>query len=461
MDAASYQGQAGADRPTPQVRQRARDVVADVSLLSLRDLEPLCEALGQRLLEDFPAFGQDDELEGEMHGAISSNLYHVFERVMPSGAPEVLAAPPPALRFAASVLHRGIDTSDLIQAYRVGQNLAWSWWMQRLSASLPGEGEVLIEGLQVSSERMFTYVDAAIDQQVRLWEEERRRWLGRAVALRADAVRRVLRGEPLAPEDVAQALDYDIDRPLIAAILWAEVAPGGAAGAAGAGGVAGGGGVAGAAGSAGTAGVAEVAISRLETVADAMALALGADRPLLVPAGASSLWAWFPSERHAAALDLLAHAATTQAQGGQGVALGLPGLGLEGFRSSHRQALRARRLAELARAPAGVIRFDEVDTLCMFGEDPELIGDFMRRKLGGLIASDTNTERLRESVLVWLREGCNATSAAARLDTHKNTVLYRLQRAEEALGHPLQDDRLGLELALTLAERLGLRMVES
>jgi uncharacterized protein (DUF924 family) len=432
VDAASYQGQAGADRPTPQVRQRARDVVADVSLLSLRDLEPLCEALGQRLLEDFPAFGQDEELEGEMHGAISANLYHVFERVMPSGAPEVFAAPPDALRFAASVLHRGIDTAELIQAYRVGQNLAWSWWMERLAASLAGESEVLIEGLQVSSERMFTYVDAAIDQQVRLWEEERRRWLGRAVALRADAVRRVLRGEPLAPAVVAQALDYDIDRPLLAAILWVHAAPA----------------------------AAEVAISRLETVADAMALALGADRALLVPAGASSLWAWFPRERHAAPLDLLAHAAACNLQEGQAVALGLPGLGLEGFRSSHRQALRARRLAELAQAPAGVIRFDEVDTLCMFGEDPELIGDFMRRKLGGLAASDPNTERLRENVLVWLRAGCNSTRAAARLDTHKNTVLYRLQRAEEALGHPLEDDRLGLELALTLAERLGLRMVE-
>lgn len=431
MDAASYQGRAGADRPTPQVRLRARDVVADVSLLSLRDLEPLCEALGQRLLEDFPAFGQDAELEGEMRRAIAANLYHVFERVMPSGAPDALAAPPEALRFAASVLHRGIDTADLIQAYRVGQNLAWSWWMERLAASLGGESEVLIEGLQVSSERMFGYVDAAIDQQVRLWEEERRRWLGRAVALRADAVRRVLRGEPLAPEDVTQALDYHIDRPLLAAILWDEAAPA----------------------------AAEVAISRLETVADAMALALGADRALLVPAGASSLWAWFPSERHAGPLDLLAHAAACNLQDGQAVALGLPGLGLEGFRASHRQALRARRLAELAQAPAGVIRFDEVDTLCMFGEDPELIGDFMRRKLGGLAASDPSTGRLRENVLVWLRAGCNSTRAAARLDTHKNTVLYRLQRAEEALGHPLEDDRLGLELALTLTERLGLRMV--
>jgi DNA-binding PucR family transcriptional regulator len=95
----------------------------------------------------------------------------------------------------------------------------------------------------------------------------------------------------------------------------------------------------------------------------------------------------------------------------------------------------------------------------MAREDPELIGDFMRRRLGGLAADDANTRRLRENVLVWLREGGSATRAAARLNTHRNTVLYRLQRVEEALGRSLGEDRLGLELALTLAERMGLGML--
>lgn len=318
------------------MRQRALSAVADVSLGALADVQALCAPLGQRLLEDFPAFGQDAELEAQMHRAIHANLWHVFERVMPTGAPDALLAPPDALRFATSVLHRGIDTSDLVQAYRVGQNLAWSWWMARLSAHLLGESEVLIVALEISSERMFAYVDAAIDQQTQLWDEERRRWLGRAIALRADAVRRVLRGEPLMPEEVTQALDYRGDRPLLAAILWDEGAP--AAG--------------------------EPAGSRLEAIAEVMTR-----------------------------------------------------------------------------------------------EDPELIGAFMRRKLGGLAGEDTGAERLRENVLVWLREGGSATRAAVRLNTHRNTVLYRLQKAEEALGRSLGEDRLGLELALTLAERMGLGML--
>jgi hypothetical protein len=345
VDAASYQGQAGAGPPSLRVRQRALAVVADASLGSLDGIDALAVQLGCRLLEDFPAFGQDETLEREMHRAVQANLRHVFERVMPTGAPDALIAPPDALRFAASVLHRGIDTSDLIQAYRVGQNLAWSWWLGRLAGHVE-DRELLLEALDISSQRMFAYVDAAIDQQMRLWDEERRRWLGRAIALRADAVRRVLRGEPLRPEEITQALDFKGDRPLLAAILWDEDAPGG-------------GGQAGDDGGGG-----EHAPSRIEAVADAM------------------------------------------------------------------------------------VR-----------EDPELIGDFMRRKLAGLAASDPNTERLRENVLVWLREGCSATRAAVRLNTHRNTVLYRLQKAEEALGRPVAEDRLGLELALTLVERLGLGMV--
>jgi DNA-binding PucR family transcriptional regulator len=416
--------------PASRLRERAEEVVAEVSLRAGLGSRPLCEAIGRRLLEESPAFGQDVELEAEMHAAVVANIEHVFARVMP-GAEGALAAPADALRFAASVLHHGIDTADLIQAYRVGQNMAWSWWMVRLADHVE-DRELLIDALEVSSARMFSYVDAVLDEQGRLWEEERRRWLGRAVALRAEVARRVLRGEPLGADEVAQALDYRLDRPLLAAILWDEHASVGA----------------------------EDAMDRLEGVADAMVLAVGADSALLVPAGSASLWAWFAAEQPLS-LDGLARAAEEQLRDGQGLALGLPGAGLDGFRSSHRQARRAKRLAELAHAPAGLIRFDEVETLCLMNEDVELVSDFIRRKLGALAAHDAQTERVRATVLVWLQEGGNARLAAERLGAHKNTVHYRVQRAEELLGHPLSVDRLGLELALTVAERVGLRRLES
>lgn len=424
----SGQVKVGGARPREAERGatgRARELVAVISVRSLDAVEALAEQLGRRLLEDFPAFGQDVDLEDEMHRAIQANLWHVFERVMP-GAADALVTPAEALHFATSVLHRGIDTAELIQAYRVGQNMAWSWWMARLTARIE-DRNVLIEAIDLSSVRMFAYVDSAVDEQVRLWDEERRRGVGRAVALRTEMTRRLLRGESLLAADVARALDHEVDCPLVAAILW----------------------------EAGAGASSELAMSRLERVADAMAYAIGTTRGLLVPAGASSLWAWFTAEQPPS-IEVLARAAASKIGQSQGVALGLGGHGLAGFRASHRQARRARRLAELAETSPGVVRFDDVETLCMLGEDADSIGDFVRRKLGGLAQDDIANRRLRATVLVWLQEGGNAGRAAQRLGAHKNTIHYRVQQARKALGHDLREDRLGLELALTLVERVGL-----
>ena len=65
---------------------------------------------------------------------------------------------------------------------------------------------------------------------------------------------------------------------------------------------------------------------------------------------------------------------------------------------------------------------------------------------------------LRETLLAWLAEGGNARRAAERLHAHKNTVLYRLQRAQQLLGRPLDEGRGNLELALRALEQLGPRV---
>jgi PucR C-terminal helix-turn-helix domain len=42
-----------------------------------------------------------------------------------------------------------------------------------------------------------------------------------------------------------------------------------------------------------------------------------------------------------------------------------------------------------------------------------------------------------------------------RLILHKNSVQYRVRKAEEALGHPVGDNRLSVELALLASQWLG------
>jgi DNA-binding PucR family transcriptional regulator len=409
----------------PEVSRRAREALGS-AVRSLPPVDALAERIRVRLLESWPAFGETAELEDELCRTIDTNLRRFFGRVLTSDSSEVLAAPAEALSFAISVQHHGIDTAALIQAYRVGQNIAWSWWIEHLAREVPDHG-LLLEAIQRSSERMFAYVDAVVAEQVRIWERERERWSGRLTVQRTEAVRRVLEGE--APESSTRGIGYSLERELVAGILWESPPP--------------------------TLRESPAApISRLELTAEAIAGEVGVERALIVPADATCMWAWFALDRQFD-LNALERRAAEQLRDGQGLALSIPGTGLEGFRGGHRQALRARRFAELSQADRGVVRFDEVETLCVMSEDPELLADFVERKLGALATESANARRLRETVLVWLREGGNASRAAERLRTHKNTVRNRVQRAEDLIGRPLEDDRLGLELALTMVQRVG------
>ena len=410
----------------PQLSRGARASLT-VAARSLPSIEALVERIRVRLLESWPEFGETAELEYELCRAIETNLRQFFERVVASESDDVLVAPAEALSFAISIQHHGLDTAALIQAYRVGQNVAWSWWMEHLAREVADHG-LLLETIERSSARLFAYVDAVVEEQVRMWGRERERWSGRLTVQRAEAVRRVLEEEP-PTEEATRAIGYSLERELVAGILW-EASPHARRDSPG------------------------PPMSRLELTAEALAGEVGVERGLIVPDGAACMWAWFAIDRQLG-LDVLARCAADQLREGQSLALSIPASGLEGFRGGHRQALRVRRFAELSQAAPGVVRFDEVETLCVMSEDPKLLAGFVERKLGRLAAESHAVRRLRETVLVWLREGGNASRAAESLQTHKNTVRNRVQRAEELIGRPLDEDRLGLELALTMVQRAG------
>jgi DNA-binding PucR family transcriptional regulator len=63
--------------------------------------------------------------------------------------------------------------------------------------------------------------------------------------------------------------------------------------------------------------------------------------------------------------------------------------------------------------------------------------------------------RLRETLRIYLQEADNSAATAARLNTHRNTVLHRVARAQELLGRPLNARRLALAVALEAAHHLG------
>lgn len=75
--------------------------------------------------------------------------------------------------------------------------------------------------------------------------------------------------------------------------------------------------------------------------------------------------------------------------------------------------------------------------------------------LGALAVDDEHCARLRETLQTFLSTGCSYTATASRQILHKNTVQYRIRKAEESLGRPLHERRPDLEVALLAVQYLG------
>ena len=133
-----------------------------------------------------------------------------------------------------------------------------------------------------------------------------------------------------------------------------------------------------------------------------------------------------------------------------------PGSGVAGFRRTHQQAVSAQAVA-LAAGPAGppVTAFAEVAPLALMSGSLELLRAWVAETLGPLADDDDHNARLRDTLRVFLQENGSYKATAERLVLHKNTVQYRVRKAEESLRHPVVQDRLRIELALLAAQWLG------
>jgi DNA-binding PucR family transcriptional regulator len=395
---------------------------------ALRDnLQPLAARVDAAVLAAVPTLSADADIRLALERSTEANLSDILALLADAELPVDTGVPPEALSLAGALVRRGVEPGDLVHAYLVGQNELWRAWMEELAARLPA-GPPLIVALELSSARIFTRADFLVAQLLRHIDRERVRWMGGALARRTQLVRSLLEGEETDVVAASRALGYDLDRWVLAAVLWDTVGtedPG-------------------------------ARDDRLEAQAAQLARAAGVARAFTLAPGETVLWAWVATPA-APDLDAIAAALGESLVAGQGVALGTPAEGLEGFRTGHEDALHARRIAELGDR-AGVVRYDEVELVSLASADIDRLASFVQRTLGPLTADDETTARLRETLLAWLAEGGNARRAAERLHAHKNTVLYRLQRAQLLLGRPLDQDRGALELAIRALHSLGGRL---
>lgn len=189
--------------------------------------------------------------------------------------------------------------------------------------------------------------------------------------------------------------------------------------------------------------------SYLDRAADLFCHAVGSTRPLTVVAGAASRWAWVTD---ADGLDIDTVQAAVDNAPGARIAIGTTANGVEGFRRSHLEALITQRTLSRLRSTQRVAFFADVKMVALISQNPDAASEFITSTLGDLESASPD---LQTALLTFINEQCNASRAAKRLHTHRNTFLRRLESAQRLLPRPLDHTSVHVAVALEALQWRG------
>ncbi len=394
-----------------------REAIATVARALADEVTARAEELGAIFLAQIPEVRGDEAIQELMVASTASNLSVMFDALRLGIPVDQIDVPAPAAAYAQRFAQRGLPLEALLRAYRLGDHRFIQWFLHGLVARCPSPEQLDVAASEVVG---FTveYVDRISEALIDIYREERKLWGQRTDAARAAQIRAVLSDRSLDEATAEIMTGQAMHLWHVGVVAWVD---GGARD-----------------------GSMERARSALQTV--------GGSRTLAVPADEHTLWVWYSTTSEPVPRDLdpvLDRCPELH------LAVGEPARYLAGFRSTHREALRAQAVADAAVGGSRVTRFAQVRLSALLSENLDDLRAWIARTLGGLASDDDAMGRLRETVRTFLETGGSYVETADRLHCHRNTVRYRVQRAEEIRGRPLSADRIDVEVALTACAQLG------
>ncbi|WP_264077799.1 PucR family transcriptional regulator [Mycolicibacterium houstonense] len=332
---------------------------------------------------------------------LTSNIQQPGRRVEPYIGPRTT-------EYIRDLVSRGI-APDFAGGWRVALGIGWRRWLEECVAYC-ADADLLVDVLEVSAKSLVQY---ALDSVAALREASLAAAMGNADADAIALIQLIASGAPMT-EDLAEGrLRYRMARPHVGLVLWTD----------------------------------DLAqADALDEVVAAVRSASGERSVLVARASATSRWIWLsgaatPNVQHVEKVVAKAEDVRT--------AVGRPGHGLEGFRSSHQDALAAQALVIRLGSDRRFTAYADVELIDSLTKDRASAQRFVAKTLGPLAEAD---EALRQALLTYVQCGFNTTRAAANLYAHRNTVERRVSRANELSVVKVEDNPTHVAAALLVLD---------
>lgn len=391
--------------PSPQVRELIRQgaqIAADAAPEWLDELD-------RATLASNPVLAADPVLAAAISRTNRANLvYWATANMRDPGAPVPANLGAEPLGIARDLVRRGLDAAAL-DAYRVGEGVAWRRWME-IAFELTSDPLQLRELLDVCSRSISAFIDATlagITAQVELERDELTRGTH---AERREVVALILDGAPISRQRAETRLGYPLRGPHTASIIWTDET--------------------------------DNDLTHLDRAAEAFGRAAGSPRPLSILASTASRWVWAAATTE---LDVDRLHAAIDGTPNVRISIGPTISGVEGFRRSHFAAVTAQRMLARLSSPQRIAFYADVRLVALITEDPQRADEFIAEVLGDFQHASA---QLHTSVLTFIHEQCNAARTAVRLYTHRSTLLRRLARADQLLPRSLDKSSVDVAVAL-------------
>ena len=351
----------------------------------------------------------DPVLSAKQRRAIRAGTIHWLNAVIERPDQPVSAFLVEEAVLGISELYPTQAAQVLLNNARSVQDIAWQYWM-KIVFQLTQDPLELQQLLEISSVSINTFIDDSLQLGIeRMQRDVEARKSGQLEEQR-ELISQIIAGDAVDLAGAEGLLNYPFAQTHHSAIIWSEEI--------------------------------DTEISDLEHLATAFQKACQQAESLKILVSPSVVWVWaaaeFPVNEKVLEMAL-------KKKENIRISYGEGGSGVDGFRRSHLDAQAAQRVLGRLKSNVQLVSYDRVRLMAFLAKDAKSIQHYSGHVLGDLAQAPA---AVRQSLHAFLECGCNATEAAKRLHTHRNTLLRRLAKAEEMLPRPLAENRIQVAVAL-------------